>query len=143
VVVSWQVRSCVVAHHEIDVGRFRTRLGVVRYKAGHPIGDLIGGAGAAVTRVLGFGQRGALKVADPVLLALIRVRHRGLQTVNVGSAGLETEIPEHVVERAVLEHQDDDVVDLFEVCDRVVCGWRYVRLPLRRRTAGGRGRFSA
>ena len=38
------------------------------------------------------------------------------QTIDVAATTLEREIPEHVVEGAVLEHQDDDVVDLLEVC---------------------------
>ena len=37
------------------------------------------------------------------------------QTIDVAATTLEREIPEHVVEGAVLEHQDDDVVDLLEV----------------------------
>ncbi len=37
------------------------------------------------------------------------------QTVDIAATTLEREIPEHVVEGAILEHQDDDVVDLLEV----------------------------
>ena len=37
------------------------------------------------------------------------------QTIDIAATTLEREIPEHVVEGAILEHQDNDVVDLPEV----------------------------
>ena len=37
------------------------------------------------------------------------------QAIDLAATTLEREIPEHVVEGAILEHQDDDVVDLLEV----------------------------
>jgi hypothetical protein len=38
------------------------------------------------------------------------------QTIDIVATTLERELPEHVVEGAILEHQDNDVVDLPEVC---------------------------
>jgi hypothetical protein len=43
-------------------------------------------------------------------------------------AGLEHQVAEHVVERPVLEHQYDDVVDLAEVRERRI-GGRSRRAP--------------
>ena len=43
------------------------------------------------------------------------VRELRPQTIDIAATTLEREIPEHVVEGAILEHQDNDVVDLPEV----------------------------
>jgi hypothetical protein len=43
-----------------------------------------------------------------------------VQAVHFEAAFLESEVAQHVVERSVLEHQDDDVLDLVERRDRVV-----------------------
>jgi hypothetical protein len=46
---------------------------------------------------------------------LILIGEPRTQAVDVRATALEREIAEHVVEGAVLEHQDDDMVDLLEV----------------------------
>ena len=77
--------------------------------------DLLGDARAAVAGILVLRERCPLEVPDLVVLALIGVRHARLQPVDVGPRRFERQIPEHVVERPVLEHEHDDVVDLAEV----------------------------
>ena len=114
-VVHGQLAPVVVAHHHVAELRLLPLLGEVRDEAAHVVAHLLRRAPAAVARVLVLRQRGSLQVADLVLLASVGVRHARLQPVDVRSLGLEREVPEHVVEGAVLEHEDDDVVDLAEV----------------------------
>jgi hypothetical protein len=53
-------------------------------------------------------------------VTFMRVGHSRLEAVDFEPVVLEAEVAEHVVERAVLEHEDDDVVDLVERGDEVV-----------------------
>ena len=57
---------------------------------------------------------------DRVRTALVLVRHSLSQAVDVRPVRSEAQVAEHVVERAVLEHQHDDVLDLVEGSDRFV-----------------------
>jgi hypothetical protein len=44
------------------------------------------------------------------------------QTIDIPAAPLERQIPEHVIKRAVLHHQHDDVVNLLQVRDPNLLG---------------------
>jgi len=115
VVVDGQVAAVVVAHHDVDELRLRAALRKVGDEAAHVVRDLLGDAGAAVAWVLVLRQGRTLEVPNLVALALVAVRHARLQAVDVRAGALEAEVAEHVVERAVLEHEDDDVLDLLQV----------------------------
>ncbi len=55
------------------------------------------------------------------------------QTIDIAATTLEREIPEHVVEGAILEHQDNDVVDLLEVGHAGLSHHRLLRVASRYR----------
>jgi hypothetical protein len=50
----------------------------------------------------------------------VLVGHLGSKPVDVGTLAVEAEVAEHVVERPVLHHEDDDVLDLVESGDGLV-----------------------
>ena len=125
-VVGRQVAAVVVAHDDVDELRLRALLREVGDEAAHVVRDLLGDAGAAVAGILVLRERGPLQVPDLVRLALVAVRHARLQAVDVGPPRFEAEVPEHVVERPVLEHEHDDVVDLAEVGEGRVGRGRHV-----------------
>ena len=114
-VVRRQVAAVVVAHDHVDELRLLALLREVGDEAAHVVADLLGDARAAVAGILVLRERCPLEVPDLVVLAPIDVRHARLQPVDVGPPRFERQIPEHVVERPVLEHEHDDVVDLAEV----------------------------
>jgi hypothetical protein len=115
VVVDREVASVVVAHDHVHELRLLAFLREVGDESAHVPAHLLGDAGAAVARILVLRQRRPLEVANLVRLAAVDVCHARLQAVDVGPAGLDRQVAEHVVERAVLEHEHDDVVDLAEV----------------------------
>jgi hypothetical protein len=53
---------------------------------------------------------------DRISAAGVLVSEIGLQAIDVATSTLEREVSEDVIERTVLEHQHDHVVDLLEVC---------------------------
>jgi hypothetical protein len=68
----------------------------------------------------------------------VLVPHRGLEPVHLRVDPLELQVPEHVVERPVLHHQDDHVVDLPEVRrTRVWIGTHVSSLRSAQRSAEG------
>jgi hypothetical protein len=81
-----------------------------------PARDLHARRLAGVVGVFDRDEGGAVKVVDRVGAAAVLVRHPGLQPVDVVAAAFQGQVAEHVVERAVLEHQDHDVLDLGEGC---------------------------
>jgi hypothetical protein len=78
------------------------------------------------------GDRRGLEVADRVPASAVVVGELCPQPVDVVAAPLERQIPEHVVKRAVLEHQDDDVVDLLQIGDADVLSHHTSRRHRRR-----------
>jgi hypothetical protein len=79
-----------------------------------PAADLLIDGSARVIGILGRCELRARQVMDGIVDAPVAVLELGLQPVDVGATG-EREVAEHVVEGAVLEHQDDDVLDLVQV----------------------------
>ena len=61
-----------------------------------------------------FDDRGA-EMVDGIPAPLVLVGQPFSQTVDVTTATLKRQVAEHVVEGAILQHQDDDVVDLLKV----------------------------
>jgi hypothetical protein len=62
-----------------------------------------------------IGNRRAVEMMDGIAVPVVLVGELWTQTIDVTAATLKRQIPEHVIERAVLGHQNDDVVDLLEV----------------------------
>src|SRR5215475_7685534 len=54
-------------------------------------------------------------MVDRIPAALVLVGQLFPQTVDVTTATLKRQVAQHVIEGAVLHHQDDDVVDLLKV----------------------------
>ena len=61
------------------------------------------------------GNRRAVEMMDGIAAPIMLVGELPAQTIDIAAAALKRQVPEHVIERAVLEHQDDDVVDLLQV----------------------------
>ena len=92
----------------------RERLGVARDEAVHLAApDLeVDGAAGVIGIVL---DHRAVEMVDRIVAPVVLVGELRPQTIDIAATTLEREIPQHVVEGAILEHQDDDVVDLPEV----------------------------
>jgi hypothetical protein len=114
--VDRQVLGRVVRHHEPGVGASRLpRLHEVRDEAAAVVRQLLVDAPAGVARVLRLLHRRPRRRVHVVGLTAVLVAHRERRALDVGAALLDRQEAEHVVERPVLHHQDDDVVDLAEV----------------------------
>jgi len=88
----------------------RQRLCEARHETVHrPAADL---QLYGVRGVVGIGgdRRGA-QVVDWVAVAVMGVGELWPQPVDIRAAALQREVPQHVIERAVLHHQHDDVLD--------------------------------
>ena len=115
-VVDGQMRGRVVRHHDAGVGAAALAgLHEVRDEAAGVARELLVHAPARVARVLRLGHRRPRRRVDGERLAAIVVLHRERRPLDVGASLLDRQEAEHVVERPVLHHQDDDVVDLAEV----------------------------
>jgi hypothetical protein len=77
--------------------------------------------------VLGLDHLGARGRADGVVLAGVVVAELGPHAVDLAPALLRAQEAEHVVEGAVLHHQDHQVVELGEVGQRLVLRERRAR----------------
>ena len=62
-----------------------------------------------------IGDRRGLEMADRVAASVVVVGELFPQAVDVVAPALERQVSEHVIKRAVLEHQHDDVVDLLQI----------------------------
>ena len=125
-VVHRQVPVCVVAHHiaGMHLGRAAPLVHVGLDKAAVLVLQLVVDRAATVRRVLRLGQLRHRQLvhteAQPVVLrelpatVVVDVCHPRLQSVQLRPAALQTQIAEHVIERAVFHHQHDDVLDLFK-----------------------------
>lgn len=101
--------------------RLRSRLAVVRREAAHrTIGDLLVDAPTRMARILSLHQLRHLRRMHRVALPASGVLELGRRALNVGSPELGAQKPEHVIERSILEHQRNDVIDLEQVFECVV-----------------------
>jgi hypothetical protein len=62
-----------------------------------------------------FGDDRSAEMVDRIPAALVLVGQLFPQTADVTTATLKRQVAQHVIEGAVLHHQDHDVVDLLKV----------------------------
>ena len=115
-----ELRGGVVGHDDPRVAHERTAAGlhVVADEAGALVLQLLVDAPARVAWILRLHELGARGGMDAVRLAPVLVLHLEGWTLDVVAMLLDRQEAEHVIERAVLQHQDDDVVDLLKVLVR-------------------------
>ena len=121
-VVHRQVPVGVVAHHVagMHLGRAASLVHVGLDKAAVLVLQLVVDRAATVRGILRFGQLRHRQLVhtetEPVVLRelpaviVVDVRHPRLQPVQLRTPARQPQISEHVIERAVLHHQDDDVI---------------------------------
>ena len=112
-----QIGCVVVAHHDARIALLDPatgeRLRVARRETVHraPV-DLSVGRRRSVLWVPEFVREvRSCEMMDRVATSVVIVGHPGCQTVDVVPAALERQVPEHVIKRAVLQHEHDDVLD--------------------------------
>jgi hypothetical protein len=116
-IVDRDVRGVVVAHHATRIrvphAAVRQRLREALHEAVHlPAADLQLDRVAGVIGIV--RDRRAIQMmnrVEPVVL----VGELRSQTIDIAATPLEREIPEHMIKRAVLQHQHDDAVDLLQI----------------------------
>ena len=124
-VVDRDIGGVVVTNHATGIRILDVvageRLGVALYEAVHfAAPDLeVDGAGGVIGIVL---DRRAVEMVDWIGAPVMLVGELLPQTIDIGATTFKREIPQHVVEGAILEHQDNDVVDLPEVGDAGLLG---------------------
>jgi hypothetical protein len=118
VIVDRDIGGVVITHH---ARRIPILNAAARERAGKARGETVHRAAADLQinragRVIGIiGNRRAAEVMDGIAVPVVLVGELWTQTIDITAATLKRQIPEHVIERAVLEHQNDDVVDLRQV----------------------------
>ena len=117
-IVDRDIGGVVVTNHTTGIGILdvvvRERLGEARDESVHLVApDLeVDGAGGVIGIVL---DHRAVEMVDGIVAPAVLVGELRPQTIDIAPTTLEREIPQHVVEGAILEHQYNDVVDLPEV----------------------------
>ena len=134
----------------VVIARYVARIPVHNPTAGQCLGEArdepvhFTAADLQVDRARGMigviGDRRGLEMVDRVAAPVVVVSELFPQAVDVVAPTLERQISEHVIKRAVLEQQDNDVVDLPEIGQADVV--RHHHTPRRglRSTYPGRGR---
>ena len=112
VIVDRHVRAVVVAHYEARVavtpGQGGGRTGDEATHA--PAGDLPVYRGRGMIRVHPQGRRA--QMVHGVSAPLVMVGEARAQAIDIRVPVAEGQVPQHVVERAVLQHHDHHMVDL-------------------------------
>ena len=125
VVVDRDIGGVVVTNHATRIRILdlvvRERLGEARDEAVHLAApDLeVDGAGGVIGIVL---DHRAVEMVDRIAAPIVLVGELRPQTIDIVATTFKREIPQHVVEGAILEHQYNDVVDLLEVGHAGVLG---------------------
>jgi hypothetical protein len=116
-VIHRQLLRGVVRHDDAGVAgeAGRARLHVIRDEADVVSLQLLVDAPARVAGVLRLRHRRPCRGVDEEALAAVVVFHRQCRPLHILAAVLDREETEHVVERPVLHHQDNDVLDLLQV----------------------------
>jgi hypothetical protein len=146
VVIDRYIWRAVVAHHAgripvLDAAACE-RAGEARDETVHrTAADLQVDRGGGVIGII--GNRRAVEVVDGIAAPVLLVGELPAQTVDIAAGALEREIAEHVIKRAVLEHQDDDVLDLLQVGHAAPLGTYRALGPSPANNPGGRSRPSA
>lgn len=117
-IVDRDIGGVVVTHHPARIPipdtAARERIGEARDEAVHraPTGLQVDRAGGVIGIIR---DRRAAEMVHGIAAPAVLVGELRPQTVDIAAATLKGQVPEHVIKRAVLEHQDDDVVDLVQV----------------------------
>lgn len=119
-IVDRDVSAVVVTHHTawVRVGPAAAREcgDEARDEAVHPaVADLQVDRPAGVVGIVRY--RGVVEMMDRIFSPAVLVGELRSQAIHVPAARLEREVSKHVIERPVLEHQHDYVIDLPEVGD--------------------------
>jgi hypothetical protein len=118
VIVDRDVGGVVVAHHAARIAVLNP---AVVQRAGEACHETVHCAAAdlqvdAPGGVIGvIGNRRGLEMADRVAAPVVVVGELLPQPVDVAAPTLQRQVSEHVIKRAVLQHQHDDVVDLLQI----------------------------
>ena len=113
VVVYGQFLAVVVTHHKARV-RLWASGSEIRYEATVVVPELAIHMTPAMFGIEPF-QPGATERVHGIGAPVVLVGHARFQPLHLGHHAVQLQIAQHVVERAVLHHQNDDVIDLAEV----------------------------
>jgi hypothetical protein len=118
VIVDRDIRGVVVTHHAgwipvLDTAA-RERVSEARDEAVHrSAADLQVDRAGGVIGII--GDRRAAQMVHGIAAPVVLVGELRTQAIDIAAGTLKRQISEHVIKRAVFEHQHDDVVDLLQV----------------------------